>query len=579
MGCKKRDYMKLEMRHFFRKIFQTGVPKTIGYYLKRDKRSKRNYVTIQRCHIEYGKERREDTFAYNPTISIITPLYNTKENYLKELLDSVKNQSYRKWELCLADGSDENHVYVEKICKEYAHSDTRIRYHKLKCNEGIVGNTNRCILMAQGEYYGLLDHDDVLHPTTLYECVKVINQGADFIYTDEMKFSGRIEDSTDIVCKDDFSKYELRAHNYICHFVVFKSSLLKNMDEFYRSKCEGSQDYDMVLRLTEKADKIVHIPKILYYWRVHEGSVSMDLSVKQYAVDAAKRAISDQLKRCEENGIVECNYPYETIYHLTYKIERWPSVSVIWNGDVSLRNQRRCLNRLIEHTAYSPLEIICRGNEERKLKRKDVRVKVVGGCQESGCVWSEQMVKRAEGKVLLFMDWTCIPRNSEWLKELVMYAVKPDVGVTGPFISDRRSRVISAGAMLDCQSDNGIYKLNWLRDAEEQGYEANMKHVRNVAALPIHCLMITKEKFEKVGGFDFKTDNYADADLCLRLRKTGYENIWTPFAEMKTIKNLDYWEKANLSFANKWKKSGPNLAGGEIAGYECHPLLRKLKYI
>ena len=565
--------MKAKLKRLAKSVVQKGITETADYYINRNRRSRDRLDVIRKYHLYPGKYQQEEVeLSYQPLISVITPLYNTKESYLRELIDSVRNQTYQNWELCLADGSDADHAYIEDICDEYG--DDRIRYHRLDSNEGIVGNTNWCISFASGQYYGLLDHDDVLHPMALYECVKAINQGADFVYTDEMKFSGQIEDSVDIVCKNDFSKYELRSHNYICHFVVFKAQLLDDLEELYRTKCEGSQDYDMVLRLTEKAEKIVHIPKILYYWRVHEGSVAMDLSVKQYAVDAAKIAISDHLMRCGDKGSVECNYPYETIYRLTYDMETFPTVSIIWNGNISVRWQRKYLDQMIKCTEYPSMEIICRGQEERNLSARNMKLKVMKEQNLHRYVWADQMSEKAGGEILVFMDCTCIPQSREWLKELVMYAVKNDVGAVGPFVTDRLKRTVSAGSMLDSESESGIVNLNQGMDIAEQGYEANMKHVRGVASLPGFCMMVSKKKYENAGGFDASMGDYADADLCLRLKEAGMENIWTPFSVVLSAKKVKYWEEENLTFVDKWicKKADAS----DRSGYWCHPLLKSL---
>lgn len=570
--------MKAKVKHFGKSMIQKGIVKMADYYIHRNRRSREALEAIREYHL-IGNEiqMKNSTFQYTPMVSIITPLYNTKAEYLRELIDSVRAQQYENWELCLADGSDADHSYVETICKGY--KDSRINYHKLDRNEGIVGNTNQCISLAKGEYFGLLDHDDVLHPSALYEAVKAAQTGADFIYTDEMKFSGRIENSADIVCKNDFSKYELRSHNYICHFVVFKSQLLDDMEELYRAKCEGSQDYDMVLRLTERAKKIVHIPKILYYWRVHEGSVSMDLSVKQYAVDAAKTAISDHLERCGETGNVECNYPYETIYRLTYEMKNLPRVTIIWNGNISIHKQRKYLHQLIENTDYPSIEIICKGKENKRLSAYGIKLKIVKEQKIHKYAWADQMSKKTESELLLFMDWSWVPHDRGWLKEMAMYATKADVGAVGPFVKDRLGRTVSAGAMLDVQSRSGLIKLNQGMDAAEQGYEANMRHVRGVAALPGYCLMVSKRAYESVGGFDLAMSDCADADLCLKLKLAGMENIWTPFAVILSVDKIHYWEEENVIFTDKWICYFKGFAEDENSGYWCHPLLKQLKYI
>lgn len=217
------------------------------------------------------QEQRKTKFPRDIKFSILVPLYNTPEQFLREMIQSVLDQTYTNWELCLADGSDVNHKNVGNICSQYAKKDKRIRYRKLEKNLGISGNTNACIEMAAGDYIALFDHDDLLHPSALYENMKAIcEKKADFIYTDENTFHDKPEDAYCPHFKPNFAPDTLRTNNYICHFTVFDKNLLKKTGNF-RSCCDGSQDYDMVLRLTEQAKCVVHIPKILYYWRAHKG--------------------------------------------------------------------------------------------------------------------------------------------------------------------------------------------------------------------------------------------------------------------------------------------------------------------
>ena len=245
---------------------------------------------------EEAKRQREAVFPNMVKFSILTPLYNTPEKFLRELLDCVQAQTYQNWELCLADGSDHDHAYVGEICREYAQKDPRIIYHVLDHNEGISGNTNECLKLATGDYIALLDHDDILHPAVLYEYVKAINEtGADYIYCDEITFEGDSIDHMIVLhFKPDFAIDNLRGNNYICHFSAFSRHLLDETGVF-RSEYDGSQDHDMILRLTTKAKKVYHVPKALYYWRSHKASVAQDINAKTYAVDAAKRAVHDHI--------------------------------------------------------------------------------------------------------------------------------------------------------------------------------------------------------------------------------------------------------------------------------------------
>lgn len=570
-----------------KKIWKNGLYGTIKDYNEKKEAQKILLDTVRKYHMISESEREEQkrtVFADAPCISIITPLYNTPISFLEELLQSVQNQTYGSWELCLADGSDEEHMQVGKICREYAAKDLRIKYKKLEKNDGIVGNTNQAVGMASGEYCGMLDHDDLLHESALYECVKEIQKGADFIYTDEMKFAENPAMSTDIVCKSGFGKDELRSHNYICHFVVFKKNLLDGMKELYRKECEGSQDYDMVLRLTERAKKVSHIPKILYYWRVHAGSVAMDLSVKQYAVDAAKRAITGQLQRTGEIGRVECNLPYETIYRIRYEIKEKPVVSIyLWGKVMTGENQEELkehIVHLLEKTSYRPLEVILpvEGISETKPDEKLVKnqVKTIT-CEkkqeENWYGWMKQAAKKSSGDYRICLNHCCCPKSKDWIEEMLMYAMRNDVGAVGAKIVDNKENICFGGAVLDKDSANKIHVVNAGLPDSEQGYEANMRHVRNTSILTGVCMMISEKQMDELGNFEEAMDGCADADFCMRSKEKGLWNVWNCFAEMYyTGENSleDFWNK-NKNWQGKWKEQI-----GQVDEY-YHPLLKQLK--
>ena len=553
---------------------QKGFKKTVCFYLNRKKEQEKALHTIQRYHLPPGEELQEQRnyeWSNMPLISIITPLYNTPKEFLEQLIDSVLKQTYVNWELCLADGSDEKHDYIGELCRSYARRNYRIIYKKLENNEGIVGNTNHCIGMASGDYYGLLDHDDLLHPSSLFEVVKAINEGADFIYTDEMKFQGDVENSTDIVCKNGFGKDELRSHNYICHFVVFQKRLLEGMNEFYRQKCEGSQDYDMVLRLTEKASKIVHIPKILYYWRVHQGSVSMDLSVKQYAVDSAKKAIADQLNRSDEKGSVECNFPYQTIYKVSYELRTTPLISVYLWGDLEGAELLLYMKEILSKTHYKMIEFLVPKNVS-ETKIGNVPVIVVEAKNQNLYEWFNQAEEFSRGEYNLYFCEACTPMEPMWIEELLMFVQREDVGVVGAHILYRKNQTYFAGAVLDKEAQAGIHVIDFNVQESEQGYEANLKHVRNTTILSILCMLVSKKEVAAIGGFRTSMGACADADLCLRCRQTGKWNVWTCFSRI--------YYNGNESVYRRWEKCQEFLNGWDTElrkGDEYyHPLLKAL---
>jgi len=250
----------------------------------------RNYLQSNKLSDkEYEYECRY-VFEYCPQISIIVPLYNTAPQFLKELIESILSQTYSNWQLCFADGSDLNHQATREVISSHSLNDKRIVYQKLESNYGISENSNRAISMASGEYIALLDHDDLLSCNALFEVVKTINEtSADFIYSDELSFAENLSHITNIHFKPDFAIDNLRSNNYICHLSVFSRILLEKTG-FFRSEYDGSQDYDLFLRLSENASKIIHIPKVLYYWRVHPSSVAADISAKPYCILSAQKA-------------------------------------------------------------------------------------------------------------------------------------------------------------------------------------------------------------------------------------------------------------------------------------------------
>ena len=475
----------------------------------------------RKFHMISDREReRQKAYRFEDpvTFSILTPLYNTKEEYLEDLIGSLKNQTYPGWELCLADGSDEEHGYVEEICRKYAEEDPRIVYSRLTENKGISENTNACLKISTGSYFGLLDHDDILHESALYEMMRAIERtGADFLYSDEGRFTDNIEEAFGFNFKPDFGKDELRSHNFICHFTVFKRTLLERTGEVYRPAFDGSQDHDMVLRLTEKAEKIFHIPRVLYYWRVHPESVSMNLGSKHYAVDAAIRAVQEQLDRTGETGKVASNLPYETIYRVRYDLPESATVAVCTFQEESAGGIRRELLFQKGEVALHYVPVVIRENETLGAAANRILSKI-----------SEEYV--------IFKDSRCVPEGDEedpqWIDEMLMFAQRKDVGLASPAIYSENGTVVYAGCALDNTVPSKIRFLCRGIPEEEQGYEAILRHVRNTSIVWTGCFMAKAERIREAGGFAEDLPGYEAADLSLKLRDAGYWNVWTPFSKL-----------------------------------------------
>ena len=343
-------------------------------YKRRERKAGLQFGTASFPDQETARSQRETVFPRKIKISILVPLWNTPKTFLSDMITSVLNQTYENWELCLADGSDEEHGYVEQICREYAsQAGGRIVYHKLEKNEGIAGNTNQCYRLSTGEYIGLFDHDDILHPSALYEYVKAINEtGADFLYCDESTFKGgSIDKLLTMHFKPDYAPDTLCANNYICHFSVFARQLLKEDTELFRTSLDGSQDHDMILRLTDRARKVYHIPRLLYYWRSHEGSVASGIEAKPYAVEAARKAVTDHLERHGYRHFqISSTKAFPTIFRIRYQVEGNPRISIIIPNKDHREDLERCIKSITERSTYNNYELVIveNGSSSKEIK-------------------------------------------------------------------------------------------------------------------------------------------------------------------------------------------------------------------
>ena len=527
---------------------------------------------------EEAKRQRDTKFEKMVKISILVPLWNTPKQFLIEMLDSVMNQTYENWELCLADGSDAEHAYVGEICKEYqGRSNGRIVYQKLLKNEGISGNTNQCYQLATGEYIGLFDHDDILHPTVLYEYVKVINeQGADYIYCDETTFRGdaTIDKMLTMHFKPDFAPDNLRANNYICHFSVFARELLEGTEPF-RTEFDGSQDHDMILRLTANAKKVVHVPKLLYYWRSHEGSVAAGIGAKPYAIAAAKGAISDHLKKKGLNHfVITSTRACETIFRIRYQILGNPKISIVIANKDHADDLRRCVNSIVEKSTYDNYEIIIVENNStteeikelyKQLTDKYSFIKVVtfeGKFNYSAV--NNLGVKEAAGEYILLLNNDTEVITSSWMEELLMYAQREDVGAVGAKLLYGDRTIQHAGVVIGLGAHRTAGHSHYKIPVQNLGYMGRLCYAQNMSAVTGACLMVKKALFEEVGGLE---ESFAislnDVDFCLKLREKGYLNVFTPFAELYHYESIsrgldDQGEKAerynreSAQFREKW---------------------------
>lgn len=526
------------------------------------------YISAQR------REQEENAqFPKDIKFSVLVPLYNTPDSFLKAMIESVQAQTYKNWELCLADGSDKEHSFVGKICKKYADGDKRIKYEKLERNLGISENTNACIRMATGEYIALFDHDDLLHPSALYEVMRAIcEHGADFIYTDENTFSEEPRDAYNPHFKPDFSPDTLRSYNYICHLSAFSRELLDSVG-YFRSEYDGSQDYDLILRLTEKAKKVFHIRKILYYWRAHKNSVAQDVGAKPYTVTAAKKALAAHLERCGLKGeVLDSSVP--TTYHIKYEIDGNPLISVIIPNKDHTDDLEVCLKSLYEKSSYKNFEVIIVENNSTEketfeyyeaIAQKHGNIKIVkweGNFNYSAI--NNFGVNYAKGEFILLLNNDVEIINGSCLEEMLMFAQRKDVGAVGAKLYYSDDTVQHAGVILGLGGTAGHAHKHFGRS--HPGYMARASIAQNLSACTAACLMMRRDVFDEVGGLDESFEvAFNDVDLCMKIRKKGYLVVFTPYAELyhyesksrgndSTPEKLERFRGEIDRFKEKWKK-------------------------
>lgn len=541
-----------------------------------EKKAMTHYGTASFPTQEERERQERAVFERMPKISILVPLWNTPQDFLQEMIGSVQKQTYANWELCLADGSDDAHAYVGEYCRKLAEKDPRIVYQKLAKNEGISGNTNQCYKLATGEFIGLFDHDDILHPCALYEYVKAINeQDADFVYCDEATFkSPDIDRMITMHFKPDYAIDNLRANNYICHFSVFARDLLEGT-ELFRTQFDGSQDHDMILRLTDNAKKVVHVPKLLYYWRAHAGSVAGNIEAKPYVVEAARGAVADHLRRHGfSHFTITSTRAFETIFKISYEIIGEPKISIVIPNKDHAEDLRRCIKSIVEKSTWENYEIIVVENNSETKEifsyyeelKNNPQIKIV--TYEGAFNYSKINnlgVSQATGDYVLLLNNDTQVITVNWMEELLMYAQRQDVGAVGGKLYYGDKTIQHAGVVIGLGAHRTAGHVHYRQKRENLGYMGRLCYAQNMTAVTGACLMVKKKLYEAAGGLD---EGFAvslnDVDFCLKLRRMGYLNVFTPFAELYHFESVsrgldDQGEKAaryneeSARFREKWR--------------------------
>lgn len=481
--------------------------------------------------------RKAQSLAYKPLISVIMPVYNPEAEFLKQAIASVVNQVYSNWELCIADDCSTK-LYVKEILEEYATQDERIKVVYREENGHICRSSNSAIEIATGEYIALLDHDDKLAPHALARVAELLNRypEADFIYSDEDK----VDDNNvhrDHFFKPDWCPDSFLSRMYTCHLGVYRRSLVNQIGNF-RVGFEGSQDYDLVLRLTEHTDKIFHIPDILYHWRIHLESTAGGADAKPYAANAARKALEEAVVRRGEPGKITTKDNFPGVYTIRYQIKNPKLVSIIIPTKDLADVLDVCLQSIFTQTTYPNYEVIVIDNNSTEAKT-----------QKCFAYWQEQQgdrfkyysynvpfnysqinnygVTKARGEYLLFLNNDTKVVNPDWLEAMVEQAQRTSIGAVGSMLLYPDDTIQHAGVVLGIGGVAGHSHKHF--HVSQPGYISQIASINNYSAVTAACLMCRRKVFEAVEGFE--TDlavAFNDVDFCLKLLSRGYRNIYLP---------------------------------------------------
>ena len=577
----------------FKKILQVIYRKLRGgKWISSQKERYQEWIINHEPKEEELEKQRNEQFSIMPKISIVIPMYNTPILYFKQLVESIKKQTYSNFELCLADGSKEKNEEIEEIVK----TDERIKYEFLNENKGIAGNSNAALKLATGDYIALVDHDDLIPPFCLYEVVKAINEDVDveFIYSDEDKIDQNNNFRYDPHFKPDFAIDTLRSNNYITHLSVFKKELMEKIGGF-RDKYDGAQDYDIILRAVENTTKIVHIPKVLYHWRVHRNSTAMLSDAKPYAYEAGLKAIKDHLERQNLKAKVSHGNDMHGVYQVEYELEKEPKVSILIPNKDGVKLLKQCINSILNLTTYPNYEIVVIENNSCKKEtfeyynelqekngistetknvlsqdekcRKQHKVRIVY-YKEKGFNYSKIInfgVKQCEDSDFILQlnnDTKLLTPN--FLEKMIGFASRKDVGAVGARLYYKDNTIQHAGIAIGIGGLAANLFVNLPKNIH--GYFGRECTTRNVSAVTGACLLTRRKIYEEVGFMD--EENFAvafnDVDFCLKIRKKGYLIVYNPYVELMhyesktrgyedTKEKKERFEKEATAFRNKWK--------------------------
>lgn len=482
-------------------------------------------------------------FTYKPLISVILPVYNVDEKWLRKCIDSVRNQLYSNWELCISDDASTKE-HISRVLNEYMNLDQRINVIFREKNGHISESSNSCLEIAKGEFIALLDHDDELTEDALFEVVKLLNNHpeADMIYSDEDKIGvDGVRHSP--FFKPDWSPDLHFTHMYTCHLGIYRKSLVDKVGRF-RKGVEGSQDFDLALRISEETKHIFHIPKVLYHWRTIPESTASGSGAKNYTHYSGLTAMKDAMKRRGIDGWIEELDGYANFYRVHYNPVGDPLVSIIIPTRDNSSLLSKCLTSLVEVSKYQNYEVIIvnNGSVEKETfnlfnywnSRLNGRFQIINiDSPFNFSALNNEAVKYSKGDLLLFLNNDIEVIEKNWLADMIGAAQRKEIGAVGAYLMYPDKTVQHSGLTLGLGIQRAAGDGHHNRPIHDPGYFGALISVKNVSAVTAACLMVRKSVFEEAGGFDEQLSvAYNDVDLCLSIIKQGYLNIWLPYVKL-----------------------------------------------
>ncbi len=524
--------LKSFINHGLKKLYEMTMGNNDSRY---ETWMKLNDVTEEQLEVQ-----RNRIFENGVKFSILVPLHNTPLNFLDELVRSVEAQTYSNWQLCFADGSSNNKVaeHIHRNIEDGTYQG-RITYKQLEENKGISENTNAALELAVGEYIVLADHDDLLSPDALYELmVQIEENGAKVIYSDEDKIDLKGKERFEPYFKSDFNIDLLCSNNYVCHLFCVRRDIAIKVGGF-DARFDGAQDHDFILKCSAEVDKVYHIPKILYHWRMHKNSTAENPESKLYAFKAGKNAVK---KYFDNKGIeveMEDGLQFGQ-YHARHIVHDNPLVSIIIPNKDHVRDLDKCLKSIVKNT-YKNYEVVVVENNSTELETEEYYSKITDVCDKAKVIrWPGEFnfskinnfgVKEAKGEYLLFLNNDIEAINDDWLDRMLGFCQRDDVGIVGAQLLYPDGIIQHAGVIIGFGEIAG-HAFVGLHPDECKAFGRAML-TQDYSAVTAACLLTKRDIFDKVGGFDEDfTVAFNDIDFCLRVRELDKKVVYNSFAAL-----------------------------------------------